>query len=536
MKNFTIIISALFTTFAFSQNAYVDPSIKSDNYFPVKAKQSSLSTYTFLDTGLNTELTEIGATFFKEKFIVITNKKRRHTTTILNENTNTFNNNSYCVDVDKNGNFSYPLHFSKVLDTDFNEGIMAFNADESRIYFVQTTSNESTNYQLFTAEFDDEVNGKWKNKKVVSISSEEYSIETPYIDKVTNTIYFSSNMPNGFGGFDLYKATISEDGELTDVANLGSEINSASDEKYAFTSSNGQYLYFSSNNKKSLGGYDVFRASDVKPGYTNIVNMGGSLNSTKDEIGFMLVTKNQGYISVNDVAASQNFDILKFAMTQMDQRLNLEVVALNSNIPVPQASVVISDEFGNEIYNGKTNDSGNISLDIIPLTQYKITANKEGYETIEDIVPAGSTLPTLNRTISLVEKPAFVTEDAIIVDNILFDFDKAAIKNESQASLNKVIAALNENAGLAIVVNAHTDNKGSDKYNQVLSEKRAKSAYDFLVKNGVASSRIAYKGYGESQPLYKCDSCTAEQDQLNRRVEFKIVKKDIIEEVIIDKN
>ena len=132
----------------------------------------------------------------------------------------------------------------------------------------------------------------------------------------------------------------------------------------------------------------------------------------------------------------------------------------------------------------------------------------------------------LSNPIKLEQDKPVVTEDAIVIESIYFEFNKATITKESQLSLNKIVNVLNEYPEMKLDIGAHTDNKGSDKYNMVLSQKRAKSTVDYLTSKGISRDRLTYKGYGESKPLIDCGGkCTAEEDQKNRRVEFNIVKK-----------
>ena len=168
----------------------------------------------------------------------------------------------------------------------------------------------------------------------------------------------------------------------------------------------------------------------------------------------------------------------------------------------------------------KSDEKGKIRLELDPLTQYTATISKDGYETKITSLSSGDS----NKNLKLTQEKAIITEDAIVIENIYFDFDKATIKQESTLSLNKIVEVLNNNPEMSIAINAHTDNKGSADYNQKLSGRRAKSTYQYLIDKGIAASRLSYKGYGESQLLNKCDKCTPEQDQTNRRVEFKINK------------
>ena len=489
----------------------------------ITSNNNSILNYILTDTGINTELSEIGTTFFKDKFLIVSNKKRRHTNTTFNELLNSFNNNIYCTNVDKNGNLSFPLQFSTVLDSDFNEGSMTFSKDEKTVYFTHTTE-KSNNFKLFKSTLDVEIQGYWKDIVELKITDDAYSVETPFFNTADNQLYFSSNMPGGFGGFDLYTAAVKEDGTIENITNLGAEVNSSLDEKYPYVTPDNQYIYFSSTGHNTLGGYDVFRSSLVNNNYTNVRNLGSGLNSNKDEVSYILVNKNQGYISINKEDDKENYDVYRFDVQVQEQQLNLIVVENNSKVKLPNATVVITDEFGKKIKETKTNDKGEIKLEVEPLTAYTVVTEKEGYEPQINKIKVATDNKFVSETINLNQKKAEIIDDAIVMENIFFDFNKTTIKEESKLSLNKIVAVLNEITDMTIMINAHTDNKGSDKYNLALSEKRAKSAYEFLISKGIDKSRLGYKGYGESQPLHDCQICTEIQDSENRRVEFKINK------------
>lgn len=501
----------------FSQDNFID-----DKSAFSQIKNPPLLNYVLTDAGINTELSEIGSTFFRGKFLIVSNKKRRHTKTTFNESLNKFNNNIYCTDVDKNGNLSFPLQFSTVLDSEFDEGSMTFSNDEKTIYFTNTSEN-STNFKLYKAVLDIEIQGYWKDVTELNVTTNDYSVENPYLNKTGNKLYFSSNMPGGFGGYDIYVADVIEDGTLQNIKNLGDKVNTSSDEKYSFVTPKNDYLYFSSKGHNSFGGYDVFRASITNNNYVNTVNLGSGLNTKKDEINYILVNPRQGYVSVNKENDTENYDVYRFEMEQKEQELNIIVLENNSKIKLPNANVVITDEFGNTVKDVKTNSNGEIKLKIEPLTQYTITVNKEGYDPKTTVLNTSNDNALVTEILNLKQKKAEIIDDAIVLENIFFEFNKASIKEESQLSLNKVATVLNENTEMTISINAHTDNKGSDKYNLTLSGKRAKSAYSYLISKGINKNRISYKGYGESQPLHKCTDCSEIEDQQNRRIEFKII-------------
>lgn len=488
---------------------------------------NSLLQYTFSDTGINSELSEIGATFFKNKFLIISNKKRRHTQTTLNSSTKKFNNNTYCTDVDESGNLSFPLHFSKVLDNNFDEGTMTFSKDEKTIYFAKN-SGDNQPFKLYKASFDKQSKGYWENITELKVADAEYSVETPFLNKSDNKLYFSSNMPGGQGGFDIYVADVLEDGTLANIKNLGNKVNTNKDEKYIFVSPNNKYIYFSSNGHQGEGGYDVFRSSIVR-NYTfeNTVNIGNGFNSEKDEIGLILTSDIQGYVSINKNNNKEDFDIFRFDIIKKDQELKLTIVDNATNIPLPNTEVTIKDEFGNKILNARTDKNGEVALKSVPLTQYSITSTKEGYTTSTSNLVASPVEANVKETIGLSvvgsEKPEPKAPVSLEkVDNIYFDLNKDSIREDSKGTLLYLISILEENPEVKISIAAHTDSRGTQKYNQILSDKRAKSTYNFLVKNGIDKARLSYKGYGGTSPKHDCKVCTELQHQENRRVEFKI--------------
>jgi outer membrane protein OmpA-like peptidoglycan-associated protein len=472
------------------------------------------------DTGINTELNEIGTTFFKNKYIILSNKKRRHAEVTVNPVTNTPNNNLYCVDVKEDGSLSFPLLFSQALDSENEEGSIGFSADQRTIYYTQ---ENPTNNQLFTlhkATLNENDAKKWTNITNLNLVPAEYSIETPSVSPDGKKIYVASNIPGGFGGFDIYEATIAEDGSIGKLVNLGPKVNTDADEKYPYMDTENKYLYFSSKGHLNLGGYDIFKAAYTGNNYGVAMNMGTDLNSRRDDIAFVMTSPSKGYVST-DKKQSGNFDILKFEIKKQENLFsNYTIVEEVSKTPLPNATVVVTDEFGNKLVETQSDNNGKIKLALEPLTAYNVEVVKEGYEIKNINVATGDT----DKNIALRQKKAVVTEDAIVIENIYFDFNKATIKKESELSLNKIVEVLTANTNMSISINAHTDSKGSDVYNQTLSEKRAKAAYDYLIKKGIPASQLNHKGFGESELLEKCEKCTPKQDQANRRIEFKIIK------------
>ena len=352
---------------------------------------------------------------------------------------------------------------------------------------------------------------------------DHYSVETPFVSNDGKKLYFSSNIPGGAGGYDLYEVAILENGALGVPMNLGSKINTKEDEKFPFISNDNNYLFFSSKGHTNMGGFDVFRSSITQDGYHTAFNLGGTLNSRKDDLAFVMVNDTKGYVSSDKTATDGNYDIFRYTLRMAPNTVSkLTIKEKTTGIVLPNTKIVVKNEFGRILADGKTDDKGNISIIYNPLTIYNVTVEKEGYEPLTKQLTSGDFYS--DTAIELKQAKPIVTETEIVIENIYFDFNKATIKQESTLSLNKIISVLNENASMSISIFAHTDAKGSDEYNKVLSEKRAKATFDYLVTKGISKNRLKYMGMGEMELKVKCTTCTAEEDQLNRRTEFKINK------------
>ncbi len=373
---------------------------------------------------------------------------------------------------------------------------------------------------LLKADLNEKKSKKWVNITNLNVVTPEYSVETPWVSPDGKKLYVSSNKPGGFGGFDLYVAPILADGKIGELVNLGDKVNTSSDEKYPYVADNNKYLYYSSKGHTNMGGYDIFRSSIVKDKYLPANNLGTKLNSTRDDIAYIMTSPTQGYISSEKNEAGK-YDILKFdikeAITIPEEYL---IVEETSNIGIPDTEIIVNNEFGETVLKTKSDEKGNVSIKLDPLTEYTVTTHKDGYKTQTTKVTKGAEL----KKITLKPNDGiFTNNEDVAIDNIYYDLNAANIKEEYKNSLNKIVEILNDYTNISIEISSHTDSRGSVEYNQKLSEKRAKSTYQYLVKNGVAPSRISYKGYGGRKPAVKCKKCTEEQYDKNRRSEFKII-------------
>lgn len=517
-KSIFTIITLFISTINFAQDSFVkndDLEISTISNF-----DETKDLYSIALTGINTKLSDVGSTFFKDKYIMYSSRRTGAIGAGKDANTNTPYNTLYCLNMDKTGNLSRPYFFAYSIDSKGNEGGLAFTSDEKTVYFTKSAEENTTNYQLYRATFDT-TNYKWINETAVDFNNVNYSIENPSITPDGKKIYFSSNMAGGFGGYDIYVAEINVDGMPVNPTNLGNAINTANDEKFPYAAPTNKEIYFSSNGHSGYGGQDVFVSKIKRTRYGTPLNLGKTINSSADEVSFILATKSRGYLTSNRTGSLGSYDIYRFELQKHTSTLIGLVSEKQSKITLPNTQISLIDEDGQEVSTFVSNNNGGFTFEVEPLENYSIVAKKDGYLDFElPIITANGNSVT---NIELDQKKAEIIKNTILVENIYFDFDKASIKTESTLSLNKILEVLTVNPEMKIIINAHTDSRGSDKYNIILSEKRAQEAKQYLIKKGINKDRLEAKGYGETKPLSDCKAnCTDAQFNTDRRVEFII--------------
>ncbi|RXR20683.1 hypothetical protein EQG63_01750 [Flavobacterium amnicola] len=522
-NSFFSIVLLFISTLSFSQEAFIANDHLENTSFATSILELN-DKYEIISTGINTTLSDVGAAFFMNKYIMYSSRKTGAIGAGRDANTGNPYNSLYCLNIDKTGNLSHPYFFASVLDEKGNEGGITFSPNQKTVYYTNSTPENSTNYQLYKAVFDEtcRCSNAWIKKEAVAFNNANYSIENPNVSADGKKIYFSSNMPGGFGGYDLYVADIDENGLPVNPKNLGSEINTIGDEKFAYASPEKE-LFFSSNGHAGYGGHDVFVSRIRKNSYSTPLNLGKTINTSTDEIAFILASKKKGYFTSNRHEGLGSYDIYRFELQKNSNTLKGHATEKISKIILPNTKISLIDTEGNEVATQTTSENGAFNFEVTPLENYTIVANKEGYLdfSLPVIAPIGST----TTVVELDQKKAEITATNIVIENIYFDYNKASIKKESTLSLNKIYDALTANPEMKITVNAHTDSRGSDTYNLILSDKRAASALQYLIKKGIDPSRIVSKGYGETMPLSNCKSnCTEKEFETDRRVEFVIIK------------
>ena len=413
------------------------------------------------------------------------------------------------------------------INTKLHDGPAAVSPDGSTIYFTRNNylgnkegkrDKDKTNHlKLYSATLS---NGSWIDVKELPFNSNEYSIGHPSLSRDGKTLYFTSDMPNGNGGTDIYKVAINEDNTYGPAENLGAPVNTEFDETFPFMDTDGT-LYFSSNGHAGLGLFDIFRLEEDSD---TVENLGETINSSLDDFAYFQVEDSkEGYISSNREGDDDNI----FVFNKMNPLVVAGIVsdAVNGN-PISSATVRIMDENGEELAFLETNEDGYYETQIDRDLEFPVEAKEIKYETFNGTIDTRETDETDTLKYDIQLNPIKDVEYLAEIDNIYFDFDKSNIRPDAAQELDKLVALMqDEYPELVIAIGSHTDRRGTDAYNVKLAERRAKSTFDYLVANGIAENRIQeYKGYGENKPAIDCDRCSEKDHQLNRRSMFSVVE------------
>jgi outer membrane protein OmpA-like peptidoglycan-associated protein len=429
------------------------------------------------------------------------------------------------------GSFSEGEEMPEPFNLNDNEGGATVTIDNNTLYYTVCKYTKDKSYYNCDIYYSENVNGEWTPIKSVSDKINlPFSWESqPSISADGKTLYFISDRPGGYGGYDIYRSIKNDNGEWGTPINMGPNINSTGNEKSPFIHPDGKTLYFSSDGWMGLGGYDIFYSRLNDDGtWSKPVNIGYPINSPDDEVGFLVSTDgSQGYFASNKFNGKGGWDLYSFDLykeAQPEKVLFLKgTVKSETEVETGRAKI--------ELKNVETKKISEIPLDsntgnyvaVAPFnSDYIMTVKKAGYvyET-RYIARIDSTFKT-PKQLDLQLEPIELNKSYRIND-IYFDFNSFTLTNESKMVLDQLIAFLNENASIHIEIQGHTDNIGNDADNLKLSKNRAESVYNYLNANDISEIRLTYKGFGKTIPVATND--TEEGRAKNRRTVFVITRK-----------
>lgn len=510
----------------------------------LKLIKKNANRYEISNAGINSEYSDYGAAFYKDQIVFTSARdtgnltKRKHTWT-----GDSFTN-LYSAQVDQNGSLSSPEKFSKKLKSKFNESTPVFTKDGKKVYFTRNNFIEGkkgkddqkrTLLKIYSATLDNE--GNWTNITELPFNSDKYNVAHPALSPDEKTLYFASDMPGTLGKSDLFKVAILTDDSYGIPENLGPEINTEGRESFPFISENNE-LYFASDGHPGLGGLDVFAVKfNDDDTFTKPQNIGEGVNSPFDDFAYVINNETKrGFFTSNRKDGIGNDDIYKFLeikKLEFIQEHTLEGLIFDEETEeyIANANVTLLDENFEIMQEVKADENGYYTFEKIAGNQkVYIRTSKEEYNTVEKSldIPNTNGKTSFNIGVQRSVKRVKVGDDlakTFGIKIIYFDLDKWNIRPDAAVDLAKIVDVLKENPTMKVDVRSHTDSRQTHKYNEVLSERRAKSTMNWMIKDGIDPSRLTGKGYGETQLVNECADgveCSEEQHQRNRRSEFII--------------
>lgn len=433
------------------------------------------------------------------------------------------------------------VKFSKEINTKYHEAAVTFSPDQQTIYFTRNNYGKKlrrdkhgvNHLKIYRSQ---KVGGTWTEAEELPFNGEDYSTGHPALSPDGSQLYFVSDMPGSLGETDIFVVDVYEDGSFSHPRNLGPNVNTEHKEMFPFLTEN--KLYFSSNGHIGLGGLDIYETTfDPEEGYLPAQNAGKPINSKSDDFSFIIREETQkGYFASNRRGGKGDDDLYSFQRLLPEEvnenAIDGVITDLVGGEALPEAMVELLDE--NHIKLKEIISSGDGSFVFEELegdTRYFLRVHKEGYqEEAREFKTANNERLSTDIALQKLEERITV-EDGIRklkTEMIYFDFDKFTIRKDAASELDGLVSMMKEYPAMVIKIESHTDSRGPRAYNKYLSDKRAKSTRDYLIRQGIDPSRIESAiGYGEERLLNECDgsvACSREKHQQNRRSEFIIVK------------
>lgn len=453
----------------------------------------------------------------------------------------------FIAESDGKGGYKIPVSFNPVINSKYNEGAACFNSNFSECYFTRCGSDNLTNDYCSVFYSVKNVTGEWGEPLPLTLFDDTSNVSQPFLSIDGKELYVSSDAPGGYGGKDLYVCNRTTEG-WSDPINLGPVINTSGDETFPYLFEG--KLYFASNGQPGMGGLDIFVATKTGKQWGNIQNMKPPINSPADDFGILLQKipadksssiKEMGMFTSSRPGGKGNDDIYQFVLPKIKAYVLKGVVLekkfenpndpnskVTGTAPLAAADVSVTME-DSVILNMKTDTKGNFRTPIQAEKYYKVFASKPDYFSKSEITNSiGFSLvdeDTVTATVKVILDKIY-KEVQINISNIYYDYNKANIRPDAALVLDTLVTLLKENPDVKVELGSHTDSRGNDQYNMVLSQKRAEACVNYLVSKGIDKSRLTAKGYGETQLVNNCGNgvpCTEEEHQKNRRTTFKVL-------------
>ncbi len=500
---------------------------------------------------INTDSQDFGTSYYKDQVVYASSNaspkmvKRRD-----NRNNEPFFN-LYVADVEE-GQLKNREFFDKKENGKMHDGPATFSNSGTYMAYSKNVSRDKTKdniveLRIFTRTLE---NDEWSDPVAFEHNNVSYSVGQPHLLSNGKTMYFTSDMPGGFGGTDLYRSLRAGDGSWGTPENLGNVINTEGDEMFPFFDESRKTLHFASNGHFGLGGLDIFSSPMNGSAWNKVTNAGAPLNTLNDDYGLISDDKtSKGYFSSNRANGSGMDDIygVDLLNVKSNARMIAGVARDDDKNPLPGTTVKLFDEDGNEMSEVIADEMGAYEFVVDSGRNFELTGNKDGFKEGKNTANSIGTEEVIVANLELIQNGEDDEEEVVVVDEdivlesdigatiklkpIYFAYDKSNISPTAAKELDKMVKVMKQFPNMEIELKSHTDCRGERGYNDALSQRRAKSSADYIKERITNPERIYGKGYGENKLTNNCAcedevaDCSGAEHQKNRRTEFIVRKK-----------
>jgi len=413
------------------------------------------------------------------------------------------------------------------LNTDDNEGAQTVSADGRFLFFTACNREDGAGKcDIYVSENE---NGYWSVPVNLGYPvNTSYSEKHPSISPDGRKLFFASDRPGGLGGLDIWMTQKNSSGSWSFPVNLGDKVNTPGNEQSPFIHPDNQSIYFSSEGHQNMGKGDIFISrQDSNKQWTRASNLGYPINTWNNEVGlFVNAAGDMAYYS-SDRLKDRGLDIYEFPLYTEARPIPVSYMkgrVFNARTwkGIEATFQLIDLQTGDLVMESSSApEEGDFLVSLPAGRNYALNVSKPGYLFYSDNFSFAGVYKLSDPFLKDVPLSPISAGEKVILRNVFYAFDSYEVQSESEAELGKIIEFMNLNPSVKIEISGHTDNVGNDQYNQVLSEKRARSVVDYLAAKGIHVDRLSYKGYGSSIPIATND--TEEGRSGNRRTELRIV-------------
>ncbi len=476
---------------------------------------------------VNSPTSDFGPSFIEDElwYSTFSTEKAEN---LKQDNSNKLFYNLFALPVDENGNLKEGKKLMlEEISAGYHAGPVSYSKNTNELF---VTLSNYENAEIKNVVFQkknvplkiiilEKTGNDWIKTGELPFNNSSFSVGHPSTSVTGDTLIFASDIPGkGIGNTDLYMS-IRKNGEWGEMTNLGNLINTSENDMFPYLHK-GKILFYASNGKSGgKGGLDIWYSVLKEKGFTEPANL-TELNSSNDDFGLVIHPNDAtGYFVSNQNSGTGGDDIYQ-VFFEGEYDLELLVTDRNTKEPVSNAKVQFSD---NKTLN--TNAEGTIRRGLEKATDYTASTTVDGY------MNESVSFTTKKQAYGTLKEELFIEKVEVgqkfVMNNIYYLFDKWDVSTESEAELDKLVKVLNDNPSWKVELGSHTDSRGTNEYNDLLSQKRSTSAVGYITGKGIQNSRIIARGYGETQLINNCKegiNCTEEEHRLNRRTEFTILE------------